>query len=46
MIQTINKMEKIKLFYSAKQKADNDLVLYFHFLTIKEKWYKKIKETK
>jgi hypothetical protein len=38
------KQEKIKTFYLAKQKADTDLILYWHYQTIKKSWYNKIKE--
>ena len=44
MIQQLNKLEKTKTFYRAKNKADNDLILYYHFQTIKNNWYKRIKD--
>jgi hypothetical protein len=43
MIQQ-TKQEKIKTFYQAKNKADNDLILYYHFQTVKKNWYNKIKK--
>lgn len=44
MIQTLNKNEKIDLYWKALQKHGNSITLYYHFLTVKEKWYNKIKE--
>jgi hypothetical protein len=43
--QALNKSEKIDVYWKALNKSGSSVALYYHFKTIKNNWYKKIKES-